>query len=101
VILIPFTDERAGVSETVQVIAYAGAPCVFAGLPFPEVRLAAAAYAAVLLVVGMGEVHDLSLPAAAALSALPSALVFGYAFRGFASFSELTGLTWADVGALI
>ena len=101
VILIPFTEERAGVSETVQVIAYAGAPCVFAGVPLPEVRLVAAAYGAVLLVVGMSEVHDLSLPAAAALSALPSALVFGYAFRGFASFSELTGLTWADVVALV
>ena len=101
VILIPFTEERAGVSETVQTLAYAGAPCVFAGLPFPEVRLLAAAYGALLLVVGMSEVHDLSLPAAAALSAVPSALVFGYAFRGFASFSGVTGLTWADLAALV
>lgn len=101
VILIPFTEERAGVSETVQTLAYAGAPCVFAGLPSPEVRLLAAAYGALLLVVGMSEVHDLSLPAAAALSAVPSALVFGYAFRGFASFSEVTGLTWADLAALV
>ena len=101
VILVPFTEERAGVSETVQVFAYAGAPCVFAGLPFPTVRLAAAAYGALLLVVGMSEVHGLSLPAAAALSALPSALVFGYAFRGFASFSALTGVTWADLAALV
>ena len=101
VILIPFTEERAGVSETVQTLAYAGAPCVFAGLPSPEVRLLAAAYGALLLVVGMSEVHDLSLPAAAALSAVPSALVFGYAFRGFASFSVVTGLTWADLAALV
>ncbi|PSP54403.1 hypothetical protein BRC74_00860 [Halobacteriales archaeon QH_7_68_42] len=101
VILIPFTEERAGVSETVQTLAYAGAPCVFAGLPSPEVRLLAAAYGALLLVVGMSEVHDLSLPAAAALSAVPSALVFGYAFRGFASFSGVTGLTWADLAALV
>ena len=100
VILIPFTEERAGVSETVQTLAYAGAPCVFAGLPFPGVRLLAAAYGAVLLVVGMSEVHDLSLPAAAALSAVPSALVFGYAFRGFASFSAVTGVTWGDLAAL-
>jgi len=101
VILIPFTEERAGVSETVQTLAYAGAPCVFAGLPSPEVRLLAAAYGALLLVVGTSEVHGLSLPAAAALSAVPSALVFGYAFRGFASFSAVTGLTWADLAALV
>ena len=101
IVLIPFTEKRAGVSETVQTLAYAGAPCVFAGLPYPEIRLLAAAYGAVLLVVGTSEVHDLSLPAAAALSAVPSALVFGYAFRGFASFSAVTGLTWADVVALI
>ena len=101
VILVPFTEERAGVSETVQVLAYAGAPCVFAGLPFPVVRLAAAAYGALLLVVGMSEVHDLPVPTAAVLSALPSALVFGYAFRGFASFSALTGLTLADIAALV
>ena len=99
VVLIPFTGERAGVSETVQTLAYAGAPCVFAGLPYPTLRLLAAAYGAVLLVVGTSEVHDLSLPAAAALSAVPSALLFGYAFRGFASFSAVTGLTWADVAA--
>jgi hypothetical protein len=98
-VLIPSTEERAGVSETVQVLAYAGAPCVFAGLPFAGVRLVAAAYGAVLLVVGTSEVHDLSIPAAAALSALPSVLVFGYAFRGFASFTAVTGVTWADVAA--
>ncbi|PSP52231.1 hypothetical protein BRC67_05505 [Halobacteriales archaeon QH_3_68_24] len=101
VILIPFTEERAGVSETVQTLAYAGAPCVFAALPSPAVRLVAAAYGALLLVVGTSEVHGLSLPAAAALSAVPSALVFGYAFRGFASFSAVTGLTWADLAALV
>ena len=101
VLLIPFTEERAGVSETVQTLAYAGAPCVFAGLPSPEVRLLAATYGALLLVVGTSEVHGLSLPAAAALSAVPSALVFGYAFRGFASFSAVTGLTWADLAALV
>jgi len=99
-ILIPFTEDRAGVSETVQTLAYAGAPCVFAGLPSPEVRLLATVYGAVLLVVGTSEVHDLSLPVAAALSAVPSVVVFGYAFRGFASFSAVTGLTWADVATL-
>lgn len=101
VILIPFTDERAGVSETVQVIAYACAPCALAGLPFPIVRLLATAYGAVLFAVGMSEVHDLSLPKAAVLAAIPAALVFGYGFRGFAAASTVTGITWADIAALV
>ncbi|WP_135362690.1 YIP1 family protein [Halosimplex halophilum] len=100
-ILIAAAPDRAGVSETVQVIAYAAAPCAFAGLPYPGVRVAATAYASVLLAVGVSAVHDVSLPRAAVLTALPAALVFGYGFRGFAALSELTGLTWADVlGAL-
>ncbi|ELZ25469.1 hypothetical protein C475_10574 [Halosimplex carlsbadense 2-9-1] len=99
VILIAGAPERAGVSETVQVIAYAAAPCVFAGLPFPGVRVAATAYASVLLAVGVSDVHDVPLPKAAVLTAVPAALAFGYGFRGFAALSELTGLTWADVAA--
>ncbi len=95
-ILIAAAPDRAGVSETVQVIAYAAAPCVFAGLPYPGVRVAATAYASVLLAVGVSDVHSVSLPKAAALTAVPAALVFGYGFRGFAALSELTGLTWAD-----
>jgi hypothetical protein len=101
VLLIPFAPDRAGVSETVQVIAYACAPCVFAGLPFPKLRLVAATYGAVLLVVGVSEVHDLSLPRAVGLAGLPAALVFGYGFRGFAALSTVTGITWADVTALL
>ncbi|WP_415382416.1 YIP1 family protein [Halosimplex sp. TS25] len=98
-ILIPTAPDRAGVSETVQVIAYATAPCVFAGLPFPLVRVAATGYASVLLAVGISDVHGVSLPKAGALAAIPAALVFGYGFRGFAALSTLTGLTWADVVA--
>ena len=100
-ILIAGAPDRAGVSETVQVIAYAAAPCVFAGLPYPGIRVAATAYASVLLAVGIGDVHSVSLPRAAVLTAVPSALAFGYGFRGFAALSELTGLTWADVAATV
>ena len=96
-ILMPFAPERAGVSETVQVLAYAGAPCVFAGLPYPGIRVLATGYGTALLVVGVSEVHDVSLPRAAALTAVPAALVFGYGFRGFAALSELTGATLPDV----
>ena len=99
-ILMPFAPERAGVSETVQVLAYAGAPCVFAGLPYPGIRVLATGYGTALLVVGVSEVHDVSLPRAAALTAVPAALVFGYGFRGFAALSEVTGVTLADVVAV-
>lgn len=100
-ILIPTAPDRAGVSETVQVIAYASAPCVFAGVPVPAVRVAATGYASVLLAVGVSDVHSVSLWKAGALVAVPAALVFGYGFRGFAALSALTGLTWADVAAAV
>jgi len=84
--------DRGGVSETVQVLAYAGAPCVFAGVPVPALRVACAAYGAVLLVVGLATIHRLSAPSAAAVAALPAALVFGYGFRGFAAAADLAAL---------
>jgi len=96
-----FVAERAGVSETVQVIAYAAAPAVFAGVPVPAVRLLATAYGSVLLAVGISEVHGISPWKAGALTALPSALVFGYGFRGFGALSAVTGVTWADVAGAV
>ena len=80
--LIPFAGERAGVSETVQVIAYASAPCVFAGVPIPALRAVCVLYGAALLVLGTSEVHGIGLWRAALAAALPGAFVFGYAFRG-------------------
>jgi hypothetical protein len=87
--LIPFAPERGGVSETVQVLGYATAPCLFAGLPFPALRVACAAYGTALLVIGTGQVHDVSLPRAAVVAAIPAAVIFGYGFRGFAAASSL------------
>lgn len=88
--------DRAGVSETVQVVAYATAPMALAGVGVPtaasgDPRLAAAlatwrlllsAYGAWLLVVGVATVHDTSLTRAAAAAAVPGALVFGGFFGG-------------------
>lgn len=91
-VLIPLADDRAGVSETVQVIAYASAPCVLAGLPIPVLRLACTLYGTALLVVGTAEVHDTDLGRAAIVAALPGVLVFGYAFRGFAAAEALVAL---------
>ncbi|ADJ15197.1 YIP1 family protein [Halalkalicoccus jeotgali] len=82
-LLLPFAPDRAGVSETVQVIAYATAPCVFVGVPLAPLQALAAGYGAALFVLGISEVHAVSLPRAAALCALPAAAVFGIGFGGF------------------
>ncbi|WP_254768384.1 YIP1 family protein [Salinilacihabitans rarus] len=81
-LLAALVPERAGISRTVQVIAYSTAPCVVSGLPVPALRLVAAAYGATLLILGLRIVHGTSLPRAAAAGALPALLVFGYGFRG-------------------
>lgn len=92
VALIALVNDRAGVSETVQVIAYATAPCVLAGIPIPALRVACAVYGTALLVVGTAVVHDTSLGRAALSAALPITLVFGYAFRGVAAVETLLAL---------
>jgi hypothetical protein len=96
VLLIVLVRDRAGISETVQVLAYAAAPCALAGVPIPGVRVVCALYGAALLAVGISEVHETNLARAALATALPSALVFGYGFRGFAAAMALLR-EWAIV----
>lgn len=84
-LLLPFAPDRAGVSETVQVISYACAPCVFVGVPIPVIQALAACYGGVLLAVGISEIHSVSLLRAAMLCALPAGVVFGIGFGGFES----------------
>jgi hypothetical protein len=93
-LLVAFVSDRAGVSETVQIIAYAAAPCVLAGVPYPPLRLAVTLYGAVLLVVGVSVVHRTSLAKAALVTVVPSALLFGYAFRGFVAAAAV--IEWAE-----
>lgn len=88
-LLMATVDDRAGVSETVQTLSYAAAPCALAGLPVPELRVLCTGYGAALLVVGLREVHGTGLARAALVGAVPAALVFGYAFRGFAAAATL------------
>ncbi|MEZ3116601.1 YIP1 family protein [Halobaculum sp. MBLA0147] len=83
------TADRGGVSETVQVIAYAAAPCLLAGVPIPEVRAACAIYGAYLLVVGLETVHGRSTTRTVLAAALPGSLVFGYGFGGFGAIVTL------------
>jgi len=80
---------RGGVSETVQILAYAAAPCVVAGVPVPEVRIAAGLWAAGLLVVGFHVVHELRYSAAAVFSAPAAILGIGYGFRWFGAVVDL------------
>ncbi|MFD1686793.1 YIP1 family protein [Halobellus litoreus] len=82
VILIVAVRDRAGVSETVQVVAYATAPCVVAGLPWPALRLVCALYGGALLVIGLREVHGTTTVRALAAGAVPATLLFGSAFGG-------------------
>jgi hypothetical protein len=92
ILLMVSVRDRAGVSETVQVLAYATAPCALAGLPVPGIRVACAAYGFVLLVVGTSIVHDVSVPRAALVVAVPAVVVFGYAFGGLFALETVTGL---------
>ncbi|GAB7093023.1 YIP1 family protein [Halolamina litorea] len=77
--------DRAGVSETVQIIAYATAPCLLTAVPWAPLRVACCLYGAGLLVVGTAVRHRTTLPRAAMAAAVPAALVFGYGFGGFAA----------------
>lgn len=85
-----FVRDRAGISETVQVLAYATAPCVFAGVPVPEVRAVCGLYGFVLLLVGMGQLHGITRGLQAVLAtAVPGSIVFGYGFRAFHAIGVL------------
>jgi hypothetical protein len=89
--LLLVVSDRAGVSETVQVLAYATAPCALAGLPSPELRLLCGAYGTFLLVLGTSVVHRTDPARAALASLLPAVLVFGYGFGGVRALGALLG----------
>lgn len=89
ILLMALIPDRAGISETVQVMAYATAPCVFAGLPIPAVRVACAAYGTVLLTIGVAVVHDAPYRRVVPAVAVPAAIGFGYGFRGFGAARAL------------
>lgn len=80
VLLMLLVDDRAGVSETVQVIGYATAPCVFAWIPVPGVAAVCGLYGAGLLIIGLAVVHRTTLFRAAVAGVVPAILVFGVGF---------------------
>lgn len=85
VLLVLVVRDRAGVSETVQTVAYAAAPCVLAGYPSPLLRTLCAAYGAILFVVGLSVIHRTSPLRATVAGALPATILFGYGFGGVAA----------------
>ncbi|WP_159900379.1 YIP1 family protein [Salinirussus salinus] len=89
VILIGTVEDRAGVSETVQVLCYATAPCVLVGLANPWVTGAVTVWGTVLFVVGVSEVHSVPLATALAVAAVPAALAFGYGFGGLEALAAV------------
>ncbi|MFB6071573.1 MAG: YIP1 family protein [Halobacterium sp.] len=87
--LVAVAPDRGGVSETVQVIAYAAAPCVLAGVGVPAVTAIATLWSFALLVYGTSVVHEISLPRAFAAAVVPGALAFGSGFGGIAAAEAL------------
>jgi len=90
-LLMTTVEKRAGVSETVQVLCYALAPCAFVGVPSVHVQAAVTVWGAGLLVAGMASVHDLAHGTALAVTAVPAVLVFGYGFGGTEAVLALVG----------
>ena len=89
VLLVLLVRDRGGISETVQVVAYAAAPCVVAGIPSPELRVVCAGYGTALLVVGLSERHGVSVARAAVAGAVPATFLFGYVFGWLAALQTV------------
>ncbi len=89
--------DHGGVSETVQLIAYATAPCVLAGFPVAPLRVAATGYGAVLLLLGTAVVHEAYTEEAILTGIVPAAIVFGGAFGGYSA----TIVLWQTVVAIV
>lgn len=99
--LAAVAPERGGVSETVQVLAYASAPCAFVGVSTPAVTFVCGLWAFGLLVLGTGVVHGVGLPRALAAAAVPGVLAYGSGFGWFAATAALFPWTteympWVD-----
>ena len=95
VLLMVTVNDRAGVSETVQVLAYAAAPCALAWVPVAGVAMVCALYSTVLLVVGLSVVHQTSPVRATAAAAIPAALAFWVGFGGLSSLRAVSALVGA------
>lgn len=92
--LRPVVDDRAGVGETVQVIAYSAAPLALATVPLPGVsavvvQTLATVYGSALLVVGLSVVHGTSAPRALVAGLVPALFVFGLVAGGIGALEAV------------
>ncbi|MFC7133722.1 MULTISPECIES: YIP1 family protein [Salinibaculum] len=92
VVLIGTVEERAGVSETVQVICYALAPLALLGVPSIWLQAAVGLWSLGLMVLGMAVVHDISLPRAVGVAGVPVLLLVGYGFGVVADLQTAAAL---------
>jgi hypothetical protein len=83
--------DRGGVSETVQVVAYASSPMALAGPPIPELRVACGAYAAALLLIGFRTVHGTTSLRTLVAGVPPALLGYGVGYRVIAAVRTLFG----------
>lgn len=83
--------DRGGVSETVQVVAYASAPMALAGPPVPALRLACGLYAAVLLLVGLRTIHATTWLRTLVGGLPPAVFGYGIGYRVVAATRTLFG----------
>lgn len=88
-LLFLLAPDRAGVSETVQILGYATAPCVAAGVPVLEVTVFSVLWGSGLVFVGLRVVHTMAWWRAIAAGVVPAGLIFGYGFRGFDALAAL------------
>lgn len=100
VILIGTVDGRAGVSETVQVICYSLAPLAFLGVPNVWIQAVVVLWSGALLVYGMATIHDISLPKALVVAAVPGVILLGYGFGGNADVQAAWELLTERVAAM-
>ncbi|MFW6448062.1 MAG: YIP1 family protein [Halobacteriota archaeon] len=89
VILLAVAPERAGVSESVQVVAFALAPAPLIATGVAEVQVAAALYGTGLLVYGLARVHRVSAERAMLAAVLPAYALFVLGFGADTGFVEL------------
>lgn len=83
--------DRGGVSETVQVVAYASSPMALAGPPIPALRVACGLYASALLLIGFRAVHG-TTPVRTLIAGLPPAILgYGVGYRVIAAARTVLG----------
>lgn len=83
--------DRGGVSETVQVVAYASSPMALAGPPIPALRIACGLYAAALLLIGFRTVHGTTAVRTLIAGVPPAVLGYGVGYRVIAAARTVLG----------